>query len=116
LNPDVENWVIRNALILNALIVLSDSGTISEESSMLGFKAVTIRDSMERPEALEAGSIVMSGINPQNVLQALDLVLQNKFTSNVPAEYQISDSSNRVLNFILSTVNQHNFWNSLYNE
>jgi UDP-N-acetylglucosamine 2-epimerase len=113
---DPFNFTDYNHLQKNAYIVLSDSGTISEESAILGFKALTIRDSMERPEALEAGSIVMSGINPQNVLQALDLVLQNKFTSNVPAEYQISDSSNRVLNFILSTVNQHNFWNSLYNE
>jgi UDP-N-acetylglucosamine 2-epimerase (non-hydrolysing) len=113
---DPFNFTDYNHLQQNAYIVLSDSGSISEESAILGFKALTIRDSMERPEALEAGSIVMSGINPQNVLQSLDLVLQNKFTSNIPAEYQISDSSIRVLNFILSTVNQHNFWNSLYNE
>jgi UDP-N-acetylglucosamine 2-epimerase (non-hydrolysing) len=110
------NFTDYNNLQKNAFIVLSDSGTISEESAMLGFKAVTIRDSMERPEALEAGSIVMSGTKSENVLQAIDLVLKNQSSSSVPIEYQVSDVSNRVLNFIASTVHQHNFWNSLYND
>jgi UDP-N-acetylglucosamine 2-epimerase (non-hydrolysing) len=110
------NFTDYNHLQKNAFIVLSDSGTISEESAMLDFKAITIRDSMERPEALEAGSIVMSGTKSQQVLQAIDLVLKNKSGSSVPTEYQVSDTSNRVLNFIVSTVHQHNFWNSLYND
>ena len=110
------NFTDYNNLQKNALIVLSDSGTISEESAMLGFKAVTIRDSMERPEALEAGSIVMSGTKSQYVLQAIDLVLKNQSGPSMPIEYQVSDASNRVLNFIVSTVHQHNFWNSLYND
>jgi len=110
------NFTDYNNLQKNALIVLSDSGTISEESAMLGFKAITIRDSMERPEALESGSILMSGTNPKNILQAIDLVLQHEETSNPPVEYQITDTSNRVINFIISTVYQHHFWNSLYND
>ena len=110
------NFTDYNNLQKNALIVLSDSGTISEESSMLGFKAITIRDSMERPEALEAGSIVMSGTNPEHVLQAIDLVLQSQATSNIPAEYRVEDTSKRVINFIISTAHQHSFWNSLYHE
>ena len=110
------NFTDYNHLQKNAFIVLSDSGTISEESALLDFKAITIRDSMERPEALEAGSIVMSGTKSQQVLQAIDLVLKNQSGSSIPTEYQVSDTSNRVLNFIVSTVHQHNFWNSLYND
>jgi UDP-N-acetylglucosamine 2-epimerase (non-hydrolysing) len=113
---DPFNFTDYNNLQKNALIVLSDSGTISEESAMLGFKAVTIRDSMERPEALEAGSIVMSGTKPENVIQAMEIVLNTDPVSNLPSEYLISDTSSRVLNYIVSTVNQHNFWNALYKD
>ena len=110
------NFTDYNNLQKNALIVLSDSGTISEESAMLGFKALTIRDSMERPEALEAGSIVMSGTKPENVIQAMEIVLKTDSVKNLPSEYLINDTSSRVLNYIVSTVNQHNFWNALYKD
>jgi UDP-N-acetylglucosamine 2-epimerase len=110
------NFSDYNHLQKNALIVLSDSGTISEESAMLGFKALTIRDSMERPEALEAGSIVMSGTKPENVIQAMEIVLKTDPVNNLPSEYLINDTSSRVLNYIVSTVNQHNFWNALYKD
>ena len=110
------NFTDYNNLQKNALIVLSDSGTISEESAILGFKAITIRDSMERPEALEAGSIVMSGIKAEYVVQAIDIVLRSNPSGNTPSEYSINDTSSRVLNFVLSTVHQHKYWNSLYSE
>ena len=110
------NFSDYNHLQKNALIVLSDSGTISEESAMLGFKALTIRDSMERPEALEAGSIVMSGTKPENVIQAMEIVLKTDPVKNLPSEYLINDTSSRVLNYIVSTVNQHDFWNALYKD
>ena len=110
------NFTDYNHLQKNAMIVLSDSGTISEESAMLGFKAITIRDSMERPEALESGSIVMSGTNPKHVIQAIDLVLKSNKSQSIPIEYTITDTSSRVLNFITSTVHQYRFWNALYND
>lgn len=110
------NFTDYNHLQKNAMIVLSDSGTISEESAMLGFKAITIRDSMERPEALESGAIVMSGTNPNYVIQAIDMVLKSNNSQNIPMEYTITNTSSRVLNFIASTVHQHKFWNSLYDE
>jgi UDP-N-acetylglucosamine 2-epimerase len=113
---DPFNFTDYNNLQKNALVVLSDSGTISEESAMLGFKAITIRDSMERPEALESGSIVMSGTDPKHIIQAIDLVLKSNLSHGIPIEYTIKDTSSRVLNFILSTVHQHRFWNSLYTE
>jgi len=108
------NFTDYNHLQKNAMVVLSDSGTISEEAAMLGFKAITIRDSMERPEALESGSIVMSGTNPKHIIQAIEIVLKSDNTHSIPSEYLIKDTSSRVLNFITSTVHQHKFWNSLY--
>ena len=101
-------------LQLNARMVLSDSGTISEESAILGFPAITIRDSMERPEALEAGSIVMSGIEKEHLIEAIQLVETSKPSSIIPIEYQIPDTSTRVVNFLISTVHQHAFWNGLH--
>jgi UDP-N-acetyl-L-fucosamine synthase len=108
------NFSDYNKLQKEALVVLSDSGTISEESSMLNFKAVTIRNSMERPEALEAGSIVMAGIKSNHVLEALRIVIDNPRSLTVPEAYKVDDCSIRTANFILSTINEYKFWNSLY--
>jgi UDP-N-acetylglucosamine 2-epimerase len=102
-----------NFLQLNARVVLSDSGTISEESTILGFAAVTIRDSMERPEALESGSIIMSGLDKDQVIQAVTILETSTQTRTRPIEYSIDDSSIRVANVLISTVNQHRFWNGL---
>jgi UDP-N-acetyl-L-fucosamine synthase len=111
---DPFNFSDYNKLQKEAFVVLSDSGTISEESSMLDFKAITIRDSMERPEALEAGSIVMAGIKSDQVLNAIKIVTENPRSLTVPEAYKIEDCSIRISNFILSTINEYKFWNSLY--
>jgi UDP-N-acetylglucosamine 2-epimerase (non-hydrolysing) len=96
-----------------ARIVFSDSGSVSEESAILGFPAVTIRDSMERPEALEAGSILMSGISESGIMEAIYVLESGKASKSVPIEYLISDSSTRVVNFIASTIHQHSFWSGM---
>lgn len=93
----------------NALCVLSDSGTISEESAILGFPAITIRDSMERPEALDAGSIVMTGLKTDDVIAAIEEVVSDT-SSEVPAEYLVSNTSQRVIRFLLSTLGRHHEW------
>jgi len=73
-----------NKLQLDAKCVILDSGTISEESSLMGFSAVTLRDSMERPEALESGHIIMAGINPDNVVRSIGQSLPARMTASCP--------------------------------
>lgn len=95
----------------NARCVISDSGTISEESAILRFPAVTLRDAIERPEALDAGSVITTGLNPADVCDAVAMTIanwQNGERYHTPSEYMISDSSRRVVNFIRSTATTHN--------
>lgn len=99
------------SLQMSAACVLSDSGTISEESAILGFPAITLRDAIERPEALDAGSIITTGLSSTDVMGALALVMRDtRITRSVPDEYQISDTSQRVVRFILSTAGRHHQW------
>ncbi|MEH1101414.1 non-hydrolyzing UDP-N-acetylglucosamine 2-epimerase [Micromonospora sp. CPCC 205561] len=100
------------ALQRHARCTLSDSGTVSEESAILGFPAVTLRDAMERPEALEIGGIIMTGLDPQGVVEAVRVTI-DQATSGVvpcPADYLVPDTSRRVVDFILSTVRRHHDW------
>lgn len=100
-----------NRLQVDAACVLSDSGTISEESSILGFPAVTLRDSIERPEALDSGSIMMTGLDVENVLTAVQIAMgDGPVRSSQPAGYEINDTSNRVVRFIASTASRHHDW------
>lgn len=88
----------------NAFCVLSDSGTISEESAMMGFPAISIRTSTERPEAIDAGTIVLGGITQNEVLDAIKICLETYHpeTLSLPKEYQIADVSNRIIRIIQS--------------
>lgn len=104
-----------NKLQLEARLVLSDSGSVSEESVILGFPAITIRDSMERHEALESGSVLMSGISKEGIIDAIAVIESGKTSRIHPNEYLIPDTSTRVTNFISSTIHQHSFWNGLRN-
>ena len=63
-----------NSLQINSLVTLSDSGTISEESSILKFRAINIRDNHERPEAMEETSVIMTGTNSDRIIQSIELV------------------------------------------
>ncbi|RJR28189.1 UDP-N-acetylglucosamine 2-epimerase (non-hydrolyzing) [candidate division WWE3 bacterium] len=87
----------------HAKAVLSDSGTISEESSVLGFRALNIRQAHERPEAMEEASVMMVGLKKERILQGLEILeTQEKDTLRLVGDYSIPNVSAKVLRIILS--------------
>lgn len=104
-----------NKLQLSAACVLSDSGTIAEESSLMGFPAVTLRDSIERPEALDTGAIIMTGLHADDMVTAVHVAMDSGYERNgvsdiTPEDYLIDNCSQRAVNFILSTAHRHHQW------
>jgi UDP-N-acetylglucosamine 2-epimerase (non-hydrolysing) len=90
-------------LQLRAKAVLSDSGTISEESSILGFRALNIRQAHERPEAMEEASVMMVGLKKERILQGLAVLeTQKKDTLRPVVDYSMPNVSDKVLRIILS--------------
>jgi UDP-N-acetylglucosamine 2-epimerase (non-hydrolysing) len=93
------------ALQMNAKAVLSDSGTISEESSILGFPALNIREAHERPEAMEEATVMMTGLNPERVMQCLRQ-LEQEHKENIPfslvKDYTMPNVSDKIVRIILS--------------
>lgn len=98
-----------NALQRSAFVVLSDSGTISEESVVLGFPAVTLRDRIERPEALDSGDMITAGVERDAVLEATRFARACRDLPRTagPVEYSITDTARRVVSFILGTAHSH---------
>jgi len=98
----------------NAYVVLSDSGTISEESAMMKFPAVSIRTSTERPEAIDAGTIILGGISKEQILNAIE-ISKGLFDPEVrlPFEYEVKNTSERVVKAIISYTSIVNkvIWN-----
>lgn len=90
-------------LQVQAKAVLSDSGTISEESSVLGFRALNIRQAHERPEAMEEATVMMLGLKKERILQGLEILeTQEKNTLRSVADYSIPNVSDKILRIILS--------------
>lgn len=86
-----------------AKTVLSDSGTISEESSILGFRALNIRQAHERPEAMEEASVMMVGLKKERILQGLEILEQQNINTFRPvSDYSMPNVSNKVLRIVLS--------------
>jgi UDP-N-acetylglucosamine 2-epimerase len=105
------------ALQQQAKCVISDSGTISEESSMLSFPAISIRESMERPEAQDVGTIILSGIKKEGVLNAVRMVIEEferiGHYSEIAPDYQIENTSWRVMKLIVGNAGLNVKWNNL---
>ncbi len=88
----------------NAFVVLSDSGTISEETAMMGFPSVSIRTSTERPEAVDAGTIILGGIQKDQMINSIEIATKMPVTENTerPWEYDVTNCSERVIKVIQS--------------
>lgn len=103
-------------LQMNAMCTISDSGTISEESAILNFPAVSLRNSMERPEAQDAGTIILTGLEPEVVLASIELAIyehSSKIPKQIPVDYQVSDTSWRVLKLIQGLATLSNKWHGV---
>jgi len=106
-----------NCLQMNTKCAISDSGTISEESSILNFPAVTIRQALERPEAMDAGTIILTGLNSDVVIDSIKLAIEEfestgGYKQTCP-EYQVKNTSWRVMKLILGTAKLSNRWRGI---
>ena len=101
----------------NAATVISDSGTITEESSILHFPAITIRQQHERPEGMDEGTLIMCGLETETILNAIDVVIshhaENPASFKTVVDYDTENVSKKVLRIILSYTDYVNrkVWN-----
>jgi len=107
-----------NHLQMHAYCAISDSGTISEESSILNFPAVTLRRSMERPEALDTGAIALTGLDRQVLVEQVRIATasRNVFSGadrEYPAEYMVRNTSERVVRLIVGTAKLAHRWRNM---
>jgi len=103
-------------LQMHAACVLSDSGTICEESSILDFPAVTLRTALERPEAMDTGSIILTGLDRATIVHAVGVQMAADIRLKgmcVPLDYQVANTAHRVLKIILGTAKLSNPWSGI---
>lgn len=109
-----------NNLQMNAFCAISDSGTIAEEASLLEFPAITPRDAIERPEGVDVGCLIMTGLDRDTILGGIEAITQ-AFSERegagtphpVPSDYCIPNTSERVVNLILGTARLSNQWDGI---
>ena len=97
---------------MNAYCVISDSGTITEESSLLGFPAITIRNAHERPEGMDEGTLIMSGLERTKVINCIDIVKSQRMEigrgMRVVPDYDVDNVSDKVVRIIVSYIDYIN--------
>lgn len=91
-----------NKLQKNAFCVISDSGTITEEASIMGFPAITIRQAHERPEGMDEGTLIMSGVDKDGVLDAIKVVTSQKNKTHIVSDYDVDHVGSKVVKIIMS--------------
>ena len=109
-----------NQLQKSAFCAISDSGTIAEESAILDFPAITPRDAIERPEALDTGNIIVTGLDSETIINAIDLVTkihgEKKKAGTkpiTPHDYRIMNTAERVVKLITGTAKLSNTWDGI---
>jgi len=107
-----------NHLQMQAFCAISDSGTIAEEASILNFPAITPRDAIERPEGLDVGCIVITGVNRAAIVNGVALATRlfaerGSGANPVPADYRITNTSERVAALLLGTAHLSNDWDGI---
>ncbi len=107
-----------NKLQMEAFCAISDSGTISEESSILDFPAVTLRRSIERPEALDTGAIALTGLDQETLLAGVQIATSGRdifsgTAREIPEEYKIRNTSERVVRLITGTAKLAPHWKNM---
>lgn len=111
-----------NHLQMHARCAVSDSGTIAEESSLLRFPAITPRDAIERPEAMDTGNIIVTGLDPDAILSGIEAAvafhaelpgLDADALPTIPEDYQIANTSERVVKLIVGTARLSNGWDGI---
>ncbi len=103
-------------LQMNALCTVSDSGTISEESAILNFPAISLRNSMERPEAQDAGTIILTGFDPDVILNSISISIKESlcpYERQTSPDYQVPDTSWRVLKLLQGLTFLSNKWHGI---
>ena len=98
-------------LQMNAFCVISDSGTIAEEASILNLPAITIRNAHERPEGMDEGVLIMSGLNKDRVIESINVVTSQEFyekNSKIVQDYNVDNVSKKILRIILSDTDYVN--------
>lgn len=91
-----------NKLQQNAFCVISDSGTITEESSILGFPAITVRQAHERPEGMDEGTLIMSGVDEDDIITSINVVTNQNVKMNIVKDYDTDHLASKVVRIILS--------------
>jgi UDP-N-acetylglucosamine 2-epimerase (non-hydrolysing) len=109
-----------NHLQMHALCAISDSGTIAEESAILDFPAITPRDAIERPEAMDTANIVVTGLTTEGILSGVDAAIrfheQRQAAGELPVlplDYQVNNTSERVIKLVLGTARLSNAWDGI---
>ena len=98
-------------LQMSAFCVISDSGTITEESSILKFPAIMIRQAHERPEGMDEGTVIMSGLNKKRIIESIDIVTtlyKDKKVPNIIDDYNVDNVSQKVVKIIFSYIDYVN--------
>ncbi len=109
-----------NHLQMKAFCAISDSGTIAEESSMLGFPAITPRDAIERPEGLDVGCVIATGLDQDTIVNSVEAVTrmfaerrEAGASHPIPADYCVTNTSERVVSLVLGTAKLSNAWDGI---